>query len=450
MSDFTAPQPTLQRGTFHLALWGCQMNVYDASRLRALMAREGYVERPTPEGVDAVLLVTCAVREKAEDKVFNQIAAWRHQGLIGPRTVIALGGCVGAELGAAATSLDRSVGVVFGPRSAHRVPALIEQFRATGRTVTDLGDGALEKFPCLPLHAPRAGSAFVTIMEGCSNHCSYCIVPSTRGEEESRPAQGILAECRALIEAGAVELNLLGQNANSYRGQGPDGRPLPLSGLLREVAALPGLQRLRFTTSNPMDFGDDLVAAIGDLEVVADAVHVPVQSGSDRILALMSRPYTHAQYLDLTRKLEAARPGILISSDFIVGFPGETEDDFQETLRLVDEVGFDLSFCFAYSVRPGTVAATLPGQVPHEVAMDRLYRLQERLEQGARAHGLAMVGTRARALVEGVSRKDSRELRGRTSHNRIAVFEGDPRLVGTMADIEITGVAAHTLKARIP
>ncbi|MBU3844558.1 MAG: tRNA (N6-isopentenyl adenosine(37)-C2)-methylthiotransferase MiaB [Candidatus Anaerobiospirillum pullicola] len=441
-----SPNLKIQQGTFHVAVWGCQMNVYDADRIRDLMSAAGYVEQAEPNGADIIILVTCAVRAKAEDKVFNQLGAWRHQGVTDDHTIIALGGCVGAELAEQILKLDPTIAIVFGPRTAHRLPHMVSSYKATGDKVVDVQAEALEKFDALPEQGQRGPSAFVTIMEGCSNKCSYCIVPYTRGEEDSRPEQDILDEIVTHIDHGVKEINLLGQNVNSYRGLTPDGQVSSFANLLYEVAAIPGLERLRFTTSNPMEFTDDIIAAIHDLPVIADYIHIPVQSGSDRILKLMRRNYTADSYRELVAKLRQARPNIYISTDIIVGFPGETDEDFAETMRLVNDVKFDSGFSFIYSKRPGTPAAELDDPVPLEHKKQNLYVLQETLEKYAQQYSQGMLGTTQRVLVEGVSRKNAHELKARTSNNRVVILEGDRDLIGQMVTVNITEVMTHTLR----
>lgn len=441
--------PLMQQGSFYTAVWGCQMNVYDADRIRDLLSASGYVEKTQPAGADIIVLVTCAVRAKAEDKVFNQLKAWRHQGVITDDTIIALGGCVGSELAEQIIALNPDISVVFGPRTAHRLPQLIAKFQEEGRPQVDVESTALEKFDALPEQGRRGVSAFVTIMEGCSNKCSYCIVPYTRGSEESRPLPDILQEIRGHIAHGVKEIHLLGQNVNSYRGLDSDGSTISFSTLLYAVAAVEGVERIRFTTSNPMEFTDDIVEAIGDLPMIADSVHIPVQSGSDRILQLMHRRYTSDDYRRLADKLRQVRPGIYISSDFIVGFPGETDADFNETMRLVNDIGFDQSFSFIYSKRPGTPAALLDDPVDLAVKKERLYILQARLEELSAHYSQAMLGTRQQILIEGISRKSAAELKARASNNRIVVLEGDPSLIGQMREADIIKVMAHTLKGEL-
>lgn len=439
----------LQVGTFYVEVWGCQMNVYDGGRIRDLLSAAGYAQASSPKDADIVVLVTCAVRAKAEDKVFNQIAAWQHTGEITKNTIVALGGCVGSELAEKILDLNKSVNIIFGPRTIHRLPQMISQFAATHKPVVDVTAEAIDKFDYMPESGPVGPSAFVTIMEGCSNKCTYCIVPYTRGEEQSRPVQDILDECVNHISNGVKEIHLLGQNVNSYHGLNNDGSICHFSSLLYEVAAIPGVERIRFTTSNPMDFTDDIIEAIKNLDVISDQIHVPIQAGSDRILQAMHRRYTANQYIELVKKIRAARPSVHISSDFIVGFPGETDEDFEQTMKVVDEVRFDQSFSFVYSKRPGTPAATLEDPTPKEVKMERLYRLQKRLEEIASDYTQAFLGTTQKCLVEGVSRKDESELKARASSGRIVVFKGSTDLVGKMVNVKITSVIAHTLKGEI-
>lgn len=425
------------------------MNVYDGGRIKDLMTAAGFAESSTPKGANIIILVTCAVRAKAEDKVFNQIASWRHTGEINEDTIIALGGCVGAELAEKILELDKSINIIFGPRTIHRLPKMVGEFIASGKPVVDVTADAIDKFDYLPEAGAFGPSAFVTIMEGCSNKCTYCIVPYTRGEEQSRPVQDIIDECVGHIANGVKEIHLLGQNVNSYHGLNPDGSDCKFSSLLYEIAAIPGVERIRFTTSNPMDFTDDIIEAIKELPVISDGIHVPIQAGSNRILEAMHRRYTAEQYVELIKKIRAARPTVHISSDFIVGFPGETDEDFNETMKIVNEVKFDQSFSFVYSIRPGTPAATLEDPISKETKMERLYILQKRLEELASEYTEAFIGTTQRCLVEGTSRKDENELKSRASSGRIVVFKGPLSLVGQMVDVKITSVAAHTLKGEL-
>lgn len=443
------PDFKLQQGTFFVQVWGCQMNVYDGDRIRELLTSAGFVETAAVENASIVVLVTCAVRAKAEDKVFNQIAAWRHQQKISKNTVIALGGCVGSELAEEILKLDKSVNVIFGPRTIHRLPSLISAYIQTHEPQVDVNADAIDKFDYFPSSHAEGPSAFVTIMEGCSNKCTYCIVPYTRGDEQSRPVQDIIDECVNFISNGAIEIHLLGQNVNSYHGVMNDGTVCNFSTLLYEIAAIPGLKRLRFTTSNPMDFTDDIIDSVKNLSVISDQIHVPIQAGSDRILSLMHRRYTAKEYIELTEKLRAARPTVHISSDFIVGFPGETEEDFEKTMEVVEKVKFDLSFSFVYSKRQGTPAALMEDKVTKEEKFNRLYKLQNRLEELALSYTQQFVGTVQECIVEGISRKDENELKSRASSGRIVVFKGSEDLIGKMVKVKITSTHAHTLKGEL-
>lgn len=439
----------MQLGSFYVEVWGCQMNVYDGNRIKDLMRAAGFGEVKTPKDADIVILVTCAVRAKAEDRVFFQIATWKRTKMISDNTIVALGGCVGSELAEKILDLDKNVNIIFGPRTIHRLPQMIGQFTATKEPVVDVTADEIEKFDYMPEAGTVGPAAFVTIMEGCSNKCTYCIVPYTRGEEQSRPVQDILDECINHVANGVKEIHLLGQNVNSYHGLAQDGTNCKFSSILYEIAAIPGVERIRFTTSNPMDFTDDIIEAIKDLPIISDQIHVPIQAGSDKILQAMHRRYTVAEYKELVRKLRAARPSVHISSDFIVGFPGETQEDFEQTMQVVNDVEFDQSFSFVYSIRPGTPAALLEDPVSKETKMERLYVLQNRLEELAAKYTQRFIGSTQRVLVEGTSRKDDNELKSRSSCGRIVVFKGPVSLVGQMVDVKITSVVAHTLKGKL-
>lgn len=448
-TTFNPSSIQLQRGTFYTAVWGCQMNVYDGERISDLLSATGLQQSNEPRGANVIVLVTCAVRAKAEDKVFNQLLSWRHQGIIDDHTIIALGGCVGAELADKLVELNSDIKIVFGPRTAHRLPQLIAQYLHEGRPQIAVNADALEKFDALPAQGARGVSAFVTIMEGCSNKCSYCIVPYTRGSEESRTLESIIEEIEGHVSNGVKEIHLLGQNVNSYRGLNAKGQLVHFSTLLYSVAAVEGVERIRFTTSNPMEFTDDIIEAIGFLPTIANHVHIPVQSGSDRILKLMHRRYSANDYRRLIAKIRAVRPDIHVSSDFIVGFPGETDEDFAATMQLAEDIGFDQSFSFIYSKRPGTPAAEMDDPVALEVKKERLYQLQAQLERSAAANAQRLYGTVQEVLVEGLSRKNSAELKARTSSNHIVVLDGSPELIGQQAFVKITQVMAHTLKGEL-
>ena len=447
--NFTPTNLSVQNGTFYVAVFGCQMNVYDGDRIRDLMHACGYTEVLEPNLANIIIFVTCAVRAKAENRVFKQLETWRHQGVVNSDTIIALGGCVGSELGQKILELNAHVHIVFGPRTVHRLPQLLSQYLGTHERLVDVEADSLDKFEALPEVGTRGISEFVTIMEGCSNKCTYCIVPYTRGEEISRPLEDILAECRKFIASGAVEIHLLGQNVNSYRGEDASGNICDFATLLYEIAAIEGVQRIRFTTSNPMDFSDDIIRAIHDLPIISDQIHVPIQSGSDRILEKMHRRYTVSEYKTLIHKIREARPTALISSDFIVGFPGETEEDFRETINVVKDIGFDQSFSFIYSPRPGTPAALLDDPIDFKTKQQWLYELQAELEKCTAAFGQKLIGSEQEVLVEGISRKDQNELKARASNGRITVFKGDNSLIGKMVKVKVVGVASHTLKAEL-
>jgi len=392
---------------------------------------------------------TCSVREKAQEKVFSLLGEWRRLKERRPGVIIGVGGCVASQEGEAISERAPYVDLVFGPQTLHRLPDMIAELRARGRPVIDVSFPEIEKFDRLP--APRADGAraFVSVMEGCSKYCSFCIVPYTRGEEVSRGFGSVLSEVRALAAQGVAEVTLLGQNVNAYRGAMDDGVHVDLATLIHHVARVPGIERLRFTTSHPNEFNDSLIEAFASVGKLASHLHLAVQSGSDRVLALMKRGYTALEFKDKVRRLRAVRPDISISSDFIVGFPGETERDFAATLALVREVGFDQSFSFIYSRRPGTPAAALADEVEAQEKQARLVRLQAQLESQARAISEAMVGTRQRVLIERAAKKDARELAGRTANNRWVNFAGPATLIGRFVDVTITAALAHSLRGRL-
>ncbi len=433
--------------TFYLQTWGCQMNVYDSGRLRDLMTSRGHAETDDVAAADAVILITCAVREKPREKVISQLFAWLSENRYKPGAVVCVGGCVAALEGEALLKRAPMVRVVFGPQTIHRVPDMIEEARRSGARLADVSFPAGEKFGFLPFPNPRGrASAFVTVMEGCSNFCSYCVVPRARGPEFSRSPESVLAEIAGLAAAGVKEICLIGQNVNSYRGAGSDGRTVNFAELLYRAAEEPGVERIRFTTSNPQDFTDELARAYADLPQLAGAAHIPAQSGSNRILKAMNRRYTRERYIEVAEKLGAARPGISITTDFIVGFPGETEEDFAQTMDLVETVGFDRSFSFVFSPRPGTPAAAMADPTPLTVKKERLYRLQAALESLALHRSRAMFGTVQRTLAEGPAEKEPGMLRGRADCGRTVIFKGDPALAGTFVSVRVTGVAGHTLR----
>ena len=429
--------------------FGCQMNEYDSQKIADVMREaEGLEAASQPEDADLIVFNTCSVREKAQEKVFADLGRIRHLKRANPSLMIAVGGCVASQEGAAIVRRAPYVDVVFGPQTLHRLPDLLERRRRTGEAQVDISFPEIEKFDRLP--APRAagGGAFVSIMEGCSKYCSFCVVPYTRGEEVSRPFDDVVAEVAALCEQGVKEVTLLGQNVNAWRGA-IDGAPADFAEMLYCLSEIEGLERIRYTTSHPRDFTPRLVEAHCKIEKLAPHVHLPVQSGSDRVLAAMKRGYTALEYRSIVRRLRKARPGLSLSTDFIVGFPGETDDDFQATLKLAGEVGFDASFSFLYSTRPGTPAAGLADATPAAEKLARLQALQALLETQARSISESMVGATERVLVEGPSRKDARELAGRTGNNRIVNFAGPAGLVGGMAQVRITQALPHSLRGEL-
>ena len=430
--------------------FGCQMNEYDSDRMAdVLAAAEGFQKTADPGEADLILFNTCSVREKAQEKVFADLGRVRALKQARPGVMIGVGGCVASQEGADIVRRAPFVDVVFGPQTLHRLPELLANRRATGRPQVDISFPEIEKFDHLPPARVEGASAFVSIMEGCSKYCSFCVVPYTRGEEVSRPLADILAEARHLAGQGVLEVTLLGQNVNAYRGELPDGAPADFALLLAQVAKIEGIERIRYTTSHPLEFTQRLIDAYAKLPKLVSQLHLPVQSGSDRILAAMKRNYTAMEYRSIVRRLRVARPDISLSSDFIVGFPGETEADFAHTLKLVEDVRFDGSFSFIYSPRPGTPAANLPDGTPHAVKLERLQRLQKRLQELSEEYSRAMVGTRQRVLVEGASRKDIAELAGRTENNRVVNFAGHPGMVGRYVEVEITAALPHSLRGRV-
>jgi len=435
---------------YFIKTFGCQMNEYDSARMADVL-REGVGLAATddPHEADVLLMNTCSVREKAQEKVFSLLGEWRRLKARRPGLIIGVGGCVASQEGEALTERAPFVDLVFGPQTLHRLPQMIEELRRGGRAVVDVSFPEIEKFDRLPAPRAEGARAYVSVMEGCSKYCSFCIVPFTRGEEVSRSFESVLTEVRQLAAQGVMEVTLLGQNVNAYRGLMADGARIDLATLIHHVARVPGVERIRFTTSHPLEFGDSLIEAFASVPQLANHLHLAVQSGSDRVLALMKRGYTALEFKDRVRRLRAVRPDISLSSDFIVGFPGESERDFSATLALVREVGFDQSFSFIYSRRPGTPAASLPDEVQPDVQHERLVRLQAQLESQARAISESMVGTRQRVLVERAARKDARELAGRTANNRWVNFAGPARLIGRFVEVTVTAALAHSLRGRL-
>jgi tRNA-2-methylthio-N6-dimethylallyladenosine synthase len=437
-------------GKVYIRTFGCQMNEYDSDKLAdVLRVADGLEPTDNPDEADLILFNTCSVREKAQEKVFSDLGRVRHLKQRNPDVLIGVGGCVASQEGAAIVERAPHVDLVFGPQTLHRLPGMIEARRRSGQPQVDISFPEIEKFDHLPPARTTGASAFVSIMEGCSKYCSFCVVPYTRGEEVSRPFDDVLTEVADLTDRGVKEVTLLGQNVNAYRGAMAGGEVADLALLLEYLAEMPGLERLRYTTSHPKEFTGRLIEAYARVPQLVNHVHLPVQAGSDRVLAAMKRGYTVLEYKSTVRRLRAVRPQICLASDFIVGFPGETEEDFAATLRLVEEVGFDASFSFVYSRRPGTPAAGLPDSTPPEVKLARLQQLQDLLNRQAQAISQAMVGTQQRILVEGPSRKDRGELSGRTQNNRVVNFRGAPRLLGQFADVTITAALPHSLRGEL-
>jgi tRNA-2-methylthio-N6-dimethylallyladenosine synthase len=434
----------------YIRTFGCQMNEYDSDKMAdVLNAAEGVVATDNPEDADVILFNTCSVREKAQDKVFSDLGRVKHLKQLNPNLVIGVGGCVASHEGAAIVERAPYVDVVFGPQTLHRLPDLIRQRRATGRPQVDISFPEIEKFDHLPPPRVEGPSAFVSIMEGCSKYCSFCVVPYTRGEEISRGFDDVLTEVADLADHGVREVTLLGQNVNAYRGRMSDGETADFALLIEYVAEVPGIERIRYTKSHPKEFTQRLIDVYARVPKLVDHLHLPVQSGSDRVLAAMKRGYTTLEYKSIVRRLRQVRPGISLSTDFIVGFPGETADDFERTMALIEELRFDGSFSFVYSRRPGTPAADLADDTPQGVKLERLARLQAAINAESERISAGMVGTRQRILVEGPSKKNSSDLMGRTENNRIVNFPGGPnaaRLVGQVMFVTITRALPHSLR----
>ena len=429
--------------------FGCQMNEYDSGKMAdVLHAAQGYEPTQDVEEADLILFNTCSVREKAQEKVFSDLGRIKHLKRKG--VLIGVGGCVASQEGAAIIARAPYVDVVFGPQTLHRLPELLDQRQRQDRPQVDISFPEIEKFDKLPPATVEGCTAFVSIMEGCSKYCSYCVVPYTRGEEVSRPFEDVLVEVAGLADQGVREVTLLGQNVNAYRGRmGETADIADFALLLDYVAGIPGIERIRYTTSHPNEFTQRLIEAYGKLPKLASHLHLPVQHGSDRILMGMKRGYTAMEYKSTVRKLRAIRPGLSLSSDFIVGFPGETDDDFSKTMTLIDDVGFDSSFSFIFSPRPGTPAAALHDDTPHAVKLQRLQHLQAVVEDNVRRISADRLGTVQRILVEGPSRKDPAELAGRTECNRVVNFKGPIRLAGEMVDVRITQTNPHSLRGEV-
>ena len=442
----------------YIRTFGCQMNEYDSDKMAdVLAAAEGYTLTDKPEDADVILFNTCSVREKAQEKVFTDLGMVKHLKQANPALIIGVGGCVASQEGAAIVQRAPYVDLVFGPQTLHRLPAMLEKRRASGRPQVDVSFPEIEKFDYLPPSRVEGATAFVSIMEGCSKYCTFCVVPYTRGEEVSRPLTDVLAEVVHLASEGVKEVTLLGQNVNAYRGRMnndvgnnvDDDEVADFALLLELVAEITGIERIRFTTSHPREFTPRLIDAYAHIPKLVSYLHLPVQSGSDRILAAMKRGYTVLEYKSILRRVKEARPDISLASDFIVGFPGETEADFEATLKLIEDVGFDASFSFVYSPRPGTPAASLADDTPHEVKMRRLYRLQELINKQAGDISAGMVGSVQRVLVEKPSKKNTNELMGRTENNRIVNFAAPAHLIGQFVDVTISQAMPHSLRGEV-
>jgi tRNA-2-methylthio-N6-dimethylallyladenosine synthase len=433
--------------TLYIQTYGCQMNEYDSARIAdVLRASHGIQLTDRPEAADILLLNTCSIREKAQEKVFSQLGRWRPWKQRRPELVIGVGGCVASQEGESIRERAPYVDLVFGPQTLHRLPDMLNALLAERAPQIDVSFPEIEKFDRLPEPRADGPKAFVSVMEGCSKYCTFCVVPYTRGEEISRPFDDVIAEVAALAEQGVREVNLLGQNVNAYRGTMHDGETADLALLIRYVAAVDGIERVRFTTSHPVELSDALIEAYAEVPELVSFLHLPVQSGSDRILAMMKRGHTAVEYKAKIARLRRVRPGISISSDFIIGFPGETDADFEATMDLVTDIGFDQSFSFIYSPRPGTPAAALPDDVPREVKQARLARLQQQINQQAQVISRRMVGEVHRVLVEGPSRRDPRQLAGRTENNRVVNFPGPASLIGELVALRITEALPNSLR----
>ena len=434
----------------YIKTMGCQMNEYDSEKMAdVLRESHGYELTASPEDADLLLVNTCSIREKAQEKVFSELGRWRKLKEKNPNIKIGVGGCVASQEGEGITRRAPFVDVVFGPQTLHRLPELIDSSEAAGNSVVDISFPEIEKFDRLPEPRAEGPTAFVSVMEGCSKYCSFCVVPYTRGEEISRPFDDVIAEVASLAEQGVREVNLLGQNVNAYRGPMHDGQIADLATLIYYVDAIEGIDRIRFTTSHPVEFTDSLIQAYAEVPSLANYLHLPVQHGSDRVLAAMKRGHTIIEYKQKIRRLREARPGLSLSSDFIVGFPGETDRDFEALMNLIAELGFDQSFSFIYSARPGTPAASLADDTPMEVKKQRLQLLQARVNQQAMNISRAMVGTTQRVLVEKISKKSAQQVSGRTENNRWVNFDADASSIGQFIEVVITEAMPNSLRGRL-
>ena len=434
----------------YVKTWGCQMNEYDSAKMADLLnATHGYELTEEAENADLILLNTCSIREKAQEKVFHQLGRWKNLKKDNPDLLIGVGGCVASQEGDAIRARAPFVDVVFGPQTLHRLPEMIKQVGDSHQPMIDISFPEIEKFDRLPEPKADGASAFVSIMEGCSKYCSFCVVPYTRGEEVSRPVDDVIYEIAQLAEQGVREVNLLGQNVNAYRGENFDGSVCRFAELLHMVAAIDGIDRIRYTTSHPVEFTDDIVEAYKTIPELVSHLHLPVQSGSDRVLTMMKRGHSALEYKSKIRALKKARPDIAMSSDFIIGFPGESDADFEATMDLIQAIDFDMSFSFIYSARPGTPAADLPDDVSEATKKQRLQLLQQRLNQQSMAHARRMLNTEQRILVTGPSKKNPMELSGRTENNRVVNFVGQPHMIGQFVDVNITEVLPNSLRGEL-
>jgi tRNA-2-methylthio-N6-dimethylallyladenosine synthase len=437
-------------GKVYIKTHGCQMNEYDSAKMLDVLAAGCNLSVTDIEAeADVLLLNTCSIREKAQEKVFSQLGRWKKLKQQKPGMVIGVGGCVASQEGEAIRLRAPFVDLVFGPQTLHRLPEMLHQSRASGKAVVDVSFPEIEKFDHLPEPRSDGVKAFVSIMEGCSKYCTFCVVPYTRGEEISRPLDDVIAEVASLAGQGVREVNLLGQNVNAYRGEMDDGDVADLALLIHYVAAIDGIERIRYTTSHPVEFSDNLIDAYATVPELVSHLHLPVQSGSDRILSMMKRGHSAIEYKHKINKLRKVRPDISLSSDFIIGFPGETDADFEATMKLIEDVGFDTSFSFIYSQRPGTPAAFMPDDISAEVKKERLRLLQARLLGQAARISRQMVGSRQRVLVEGYSRKSDSELSGRTENNRVVNFGGPDELIGFLVDVEVTDALNNSLRGKL-
>lgn len=430
--------------------WGCQMNEYDSAKMvEVLDAEQGAEAAASPEEADILLLNTCSVREKAQEKVFSQLGRWRPLKEANPELIIGVGGCVASQEGEAIRERAPYVDLIFGPQTLHRLPEMVSAVRADRRAVVDISFPEIEKFDRMPAARSEGPSAFVSIMEGCSKYCSFCVVPYTRGEEINRPFDDVILEVSQLAETGVREITLLGQNVNAYRGPMADGSIADLALLIRYVAEINGIERVRFTTSHPVEFSDALIDTYAEVDKLANYLHLPVQSGSNRILKQMKRGHDRDDYLDRIERLRKARPDISLSSDFIVGFPGESEQDFADTMDLIETVRFDSAFSFVYSQRPGTPATDIPDDVPLEVKKERLARLQARIEELSQEYAQGLVGTTQTVLVERASRRNPKQMAGRTSSNRWVNFDCPADAIGKFVDVAVTEAMSNSLRGRL-